>query len=305
MRVQKRKSPTSHLRSMRDIRINTNHNARVLRLNRDVAMKMRLERFLFHDLFNIYNDISHNGALLYAKNGKMIDVSMFKPRIKTALLRHYTRVFNAFPNPISIDIRDELKTKQKPPTNEQIVNERQAYAADRSEQSAQQLSDSTQKRWNHAIETAIALLLLNKPKVVESDQNDAQTVNVSDAQNISQSERRIVADDAASTFDSSSSSRARTAATTETQSAAETNKNIIAVTVLTAANIFSRAQKMWMTILDGRERASHNQANGQKQSINSVYIVQGQQLMYPGDISLGATSDNVINCRCSSIIIVK
>ena len=297
---------------------------RVRRLNEQLAEKIRLERFLFSDLMQIYSQISARGARLYNRTGELIDVSKFKPIIKSALVRHYRRVFREFP--LQISSNADLEQKQLSHEQQQIRQQQNEYVEDRSELSAQQITDSTQKRWDRSIEAAIAALLLLRPKpqidditgatitgttrvpilpetpsgLVHVDTETGEVVNPD-----AQSDRTAVANNAKSGFNSGSASRSRTAATTETQSSSETNKNIIAVTLLTAANIFSGAQKIWMTILDGRERASHNMANGQKVSIHQPYEVQGQQLMYPGDISLGATADNVVNCRCGSMIIVR
>lgn len=61
-------------------------------------------------------------------------------------------------------------------------------------------------------------------------------------------------------------------------------------------------EKTWITMGDNVVRESHRLANGQKRRIKEPYLVQGQLLMRPGDTSLGATLDNVIRCRCVSVI---
>lgn len=61
-------------------------------------------------------------------------------------------------------------------------------------------------------------------------------------------------------------------------------------------------EKTWITMGDKSVRESHRVANGQKRRIKEPYLVQGQLLMRPGDTSLGATLDNVIRCRCVSVI---
>lgn len=59
-----------------------------------------------------------------------------------------------------------------------------------------------------------------------------------------------------------------------------------------------KSVKRWRTILDGREREAHNEANGLLALIDEPFEVGGQLLMYPLDTSLGATADNIANCRC-------
>lgn len=64
-------------------------------------------------------------------------------------------------------------------------------------------------------------------------------------------------------------------------------------------------QKQWIAILDNVTRIAHAEADGQIVDYDQPYEVDGQQLMYPGDMNLGATIDNVINCRCDSIIMIS
>jgi len=69
--------------------------------------------------------------------------------------------------------------------------------------------------------------------------------------------------------------------------------------------------KMWVTKEDRLVRGnpqgkypnadfSHFHAAGQIVPINQPFIVGGEQLDIPGDVSLGASLKNVINCRCSA-----
>ena len=57
--------------------------------------------------------------------------------------------------------------------------------------------------------------------------------------------------------------------------------------------------KIWNTILDGRERFTHNLADGQMQEIDMPFEVGTSLLMFPHDDSLGADPSELINCRCS------
>lgn len=57
--------------------------------------------------------------------------------------------------------------------------------------------------------------------------------------------------------------------------------------------------KTWNTILDGRERITHNIADGQLQPIGMPFEVGSSLLMYPHDGSLGASLTEIIGCRCS------
>jgi hypothetical protein len=57
--------------------------------------------------------------------------------------------------------------------------------------------------------------------------------------------------------------------------------------------------KVWHGIRDKRQRPAHGAAEGQTKLMDEPFEVGGQQLMYPGDRSLGATVGNTVRCRCS------
>lgn len=105
-------------------------------------------------------------------------------------------------------------------------------------------------------------------------------------------------------------SRIATIATTEVQKAAEGTKEIErTVFKNTRSSLTSliiglkplTSKEFWVTMGDNRVRFSHVQANGSTKNENGVFVVQGQFLLHPGDTSLGATADNVQNCRCSAV----
>lgn len=63
-------------------------------------------------------------------------------------------------------------------------------------------------------------------------------------------------------------------------------------------------EKEWMCAGSG-SRAWHRQADGQKVSIDEPFIVNGEELMHPGDTSFGASAKNVIHCRCSMRAVIN
>lgn len=66
-----------------------------------------------------------------------------------------------------------------------------------------------------------------------------------------------------------------------------------------ASEVGLALDKVWLTSVDGREREWHMLANGQKVDLNEAFIVNGEQMMTPGDSSLGASADNIVQCRCT------
>lgn len=56
--------------------------------------------------------------------------------------------------------------------------------------------------------------------------------------------------------------------------------------------------KEWLAMLDERTRETHAMADGQKVDIDTPFIVGDSLMMFPTDTSLGATPQEIINCRC-------
>ena len=63
--------------------------------------------------------------------------------------------------------------------------------------------------------------------------------------------------------------------------------------------------KEWVATNDARTRDEHRAADGQQVPIDEPFTVGGEHLMYAGDISMGASPWNTINCRCTVINIIK
>lgn len=67
-------------------------------------------------------------------------------------------------------------------------------------------------------------------------------------------------------------------------------------------------KKRWLTSRDARVRRptpsspyDHRAAEGQTVKVDQPFIVSGEQLMFPGDSSRGASIGSLINCRCTAI----
>lgn len=67
------------------------------------------------------------------------------------------------------------------------------------------------------------------------------------------------------------------------------------------AGIAIAPTKTWITEGDSRVRRAHVRANKQKRNYDELYVVGGELLEYPKDMSHGASIGNTINCRCNSI----
>lgn len=58
-------------------------------------------------------------------------------------------------------------------------------------------------------------------------------------------------------------------------------------------------RKRWIATLDERTRDWHAEAHDQERDIDEPFEVHGELLMFPGDATLGASAENIIQCRCT------
>lgn len=66
-----------------------------------------------------------------------------------------------------------------------------------------------------------------------------------------------------------------------------------------------KMKKKWIATTDGRVREEHLAMDGVIANEDEPFIMpNGDKLMFPGDISLGASAENVINCRCTMIVFI-
>lgn len=60
-----------------------------------------------------------------------------------------------------------------------------------------------------------------------------------------------------------------------------------------------KTKKTWIDVGDKRERETHLEVGGTTIPINEPFSVGDSLLMFPTDHSLGASADEIVNCRCS------
>jgi hypothetical protein len=275
-------------------------------VNSDLAKKLVLEAELAASINKIYDRMSDTGSFLYVSSGRPISGSPFQPDFEKALSDHYKKTFNVFDNPFGgadldsvaaknaeskaepeqnvatpISLSPEPVDASKKPYEQTVASRQKAFIDQQAPQQSHTIADTAAKRWNDILAASLGLYLTGKLTPAAQDENSpmAQDITVAKATKDS--------------FNAQNPGASDRVGLTETQHAAESNKFYIASA--TAALI---SKKIWITILDGRARSSHSLAFGQKRSMFRPFIVQNQQLMYPRDMSMGATLDNIVNCRC-------
>ena len=60
-------------------------------------------------------------------------------------------------------------------------------------------------------------------------------------------------------------------------------------------------RKRWVDVRDRKERETHRAVGGTVKPINEPFMVGSSFLQFAKDTSLGASSSEIVNCRCSTI----
>lgn len=235
-----------------------------------------------------FDDIAKDFATSYARNGVQPDLFGHQQDIGTILQNHYAKVSDRF--------SDQMRRSLGQPEDNraQISNDidlsTQIHAQIRANQSTQIITQTTQKDMHAAV---------------------TGTIVAAAAAGVALSNRQV-ANRAKLQLQQKLDGRLPIIAMIDTQNPAEQAKQseinglvkfgavIGGIKLLTAKKF-----KKWQAILDRATREAHALADEQIVPFDEPFIVMGQRLMYPGDMSLGATLDNIINCRCSSVIIIR
>lgn len=251
---------------------------------RDLMWKLELERRLRKQLGRINSKIIARIIDVFATSGQTADVSFVKQELEQVLKAHYDTTGQRFSKQITEQLpADIAATAQETSTIQQALGT--YYVAHAAAQS-RIIDDTNQRNANDAATAAR-----------ESTDKDGKPMQRRDAARVAgiEAARKLRA-------------REQSIATTETQHAAEVAKATEAEvlskrrpSILAAEAAVASVPKEWVTVGDERVRDAHVAADSQVRDLASPFEVGGQLLRYPGDMSLGATAENVMNCRCSSV----
>ena len=59
--------------------------------------------------------------------------------------------------------------------------------------------------------------------------------------------------------------------------------------------------KQWLSMKDERVRPTHVEVDDEVMPIDEPFVVGSSLMMFPRDTSLGASADEIVNCRCSTV----
>lgn len=250
-----------------------------------LAKKMRLEDKLKPKLRKFFSQISEDVRTVWVATGSIPNLRSFNLELVAILRTHYRLVAKAFKN----TTRDSLKSalpflERKQEEEEELVSENinrdiLTVINERSQQQSDFILMTTEQNLQN-IATKVITAASLAGLVLPPAESGAQIQEA---------------------FEANADSRVDTISITETQGISETVKLLEAAGVAALLTGTQKMFKTWNTVLDEKTRLSHVQADRQRVRADQPFRVQGQLLRVPGDTSLGATLDNIINCRCSAI----
>lgn len=244
---------------------------------RQLGKKLRLESMVKGKIRRYLSKLNREAVAEIRENGAVPIMAQHRAELAGILRDHYKAVIEAFTGDavetITKSLKDiETKALELPDVSGDVVAQAEAIANTRADKQAEIITNTSQAEADAALLAAVAA------GVASADREVGRTLA-----------RRLP-------------DRVETVATYETQFMAEATKQTEADVLAVASVAVGAAimKKKWNTMLDEKTRDSHVLADGQVRRVIEGYTVQGQTLMFPGDMSHGATLDNVIHCRCSS-----
>lgn len=237
-----------------------------------LAMKIKMERIFKKEVTKIFNSIARDFRISVAATGMPPSMAVYKPVWEVALNMHYKRVQRAFTGVVKqFGIGD-------------ILSVFLTWRNIRAKQQAEEITETTKNNMNESLQLA-DIAAVEEGVALTSIERAANSTAI---------------------LKGKFKSRTQALINTETQSAAEAAKFMEAELLsdvkprILGGREESDTTKKWTTVGDDRVRRIHREANGQIRKLNEPYLVGGEYLMHPGDLSLGASLANVANCRCIS-----
>lgn len=274
--------------------------------NRQLAEKLRLERAMQVQLRSLFNTIGNDLQAFYARTGQVPDATVYSTELSGILARQYRRTGESF----SGTIVDFLREAEEDDPTVLILT---AFALTNGMTFEELLFSMESESLVRTQQFFIDSVTEDNRNITATTQRDLDIAVVAGTlflidQGITSPSRTEVARAAKKSFTQKSASRPETIAATVTQKAAEGVKQIDNDVFFANRNRGTapplQKKEAWITRGDEKVRAAHVAADNTFKNENGVFIVDGEQLKFPGDTSLGASASNVINCRCASVLII-
>lgn len=273
-----------------------NQQERTLFAQRQLVKKLQNEDRIKSQLLAFFISLSQQAEnFIYNNFGPpKFESSIFE--LRTLLFNHYDLVYDDFALDVNFsDIpREILETGL---FSELLARNKNKFSTETSVRQAGFINETNNKEISKAfIDSVTALAIVLRESGTQLNFNN-------------ESQRKFISETSSDMFLERAKNRINTIAITETQQPAETAKLNTAQSIALVAAQQDNEEgvvelpmtlKEWNTILDNRTRPAHAVADGQVVAVNTPFIVASEQLMAPGDTSMGASVGNVANCRCSA-----
>jgi hypothetical protein len=254
---------------------------------KDLGKKLILESALAKVLNPHFKSLINKFKDHYKHNGDIPNLSEHKKFIRNTIEDHYIKSSDKF----STQIRDRIGYPKNDDHIQSIINTHTIHdATERARKSSEIIAETTKDNMNNAVKYIAAASLAAGAVLSRSEMAEEAGKKVSDY------------------FDA----RVPSIATTEVQRASESGKFTEMNALVNGDAYFENVPvtdmdktKTWVAILDDHTREWHAEADGQEVPFDQPFEVDGEELMEPGDDSMGASPENVINCRCSSIYSIE
>lgn len=254
----------------------------------ELGEKIRLEGKVVSPLRGFFNRMNTAFRKQYQQDGTILDASEFEPELLSIVQNQYRLVANSFKNSFRSSVEKFISIRLEYKQGDADVDKalREFIIANSIVQAAF-ITRTSNKIFNEAVQKALFEFSSEGNFSPTLEEVGQRAYSIAKIQNLG---------------------RVNNIATTITQDAAEGTKYteiqtlIASGTTVNGTDLSSAMsqEKEWNSVLDGKTRPAHVVADGQRRPLDEPYDVDGEQLMYPGDISLGATPRNTNHCRCGS-----
>ena len=262
----------------------------------ELEEKMRLEQVWKPQLSALFARIRRDFMTVVAATGQAVDARNYRPEFEASLATQYRRTQGFFAGRLVDSVEGKIIRLKQNEDEERALSELIAAALvawriDSSQRQSLFITNTNQMQMQEAIAQA------RQQQQEEGQPMDNRTLSIIAGAILGRFFR----------------SRIERIIVTETQSAAESTRQIEA-TALAGGVPFPlrnvdgvepavpprRVTKTWRDIGDNRVRDSHVVADGTTIGENDVFIVgpTRSRLRFPGDMLLGAATEETINCRC-------
>lgn len=249
----------------------------------DLSMKLGAEVILASQIKTLFRKIVKEEANNLRVFGSPVSLDRYYQQLEQTLHGHYISVMSQFTRDFISPYTLPENTQNIELYNQEIRNRILNYSINQSATNAAIINETNKKDLQKAIADAVALGAISELEGISGFD---------------------IADAFEAEYFQDLDGRIDLIAETETQNAAEESKLIAALALIGVTGAAaSLIKKQWNTILDGRERPWHHEADGQTQELMIPFIVNGENMQRPGDRT-HASASNYMRCRCTATYLI-